>query len=94
MSINKNQLFKLVKEELLNQKFKLDFDLPILLYLIKETIFNDPRERCIIKGKKTDWAGLPQTKACLLQKTIVVCQLVTLHRNCLATYILTSSTIG
>lgn len=68
MSINKNLLFKLVKEELLKQKFKIDFDLTLILYLIKETIFNDPREKCIIKGKKNDWGGLPQTKSLFFAK--------------------------
>ena len=68
MSINKNQLFKLVKEELLRQSLKIGFDLHLVLYLVKETIFNDPRENCIIKGKKTDWAGLPQTKSLFFAK--------------------------
>lgn len=31
--------------------------------LIEKTIFSDPKEKCIIKGKKEDWAGLPYTKS-------------------------------
>ena len=63
MSMDKTLLFNKVKNELVKQKFKLHFDLPLVLYLIEQTIFNDPRANCIIKGKKTDWHGLPETKS-------------------------------
>ena len=63
MAMNKPLLYKKVKEELIKQKHKIDFDLPLVLYLIEKTIFNDPIEGCIIKGSKTDWAGLPVSKS-------------------------------
>lgn len=63
MAMNKTLLFDKVKNELVRNKNKVDFDLKLVLYLIEKTIFNDPKENCIIKGKKEDWSGLPQTKS-------------------------------
>jgi hypothetical protein len=63
MAMNKTLLFNKVKEELIKKKHKIDFDLPLVLYLIKKTIFNDPKINCIIKGKTGDWEGLPETKS-------------------------------
>ena len=63
MAMNKTLLFKKIKEELIKQKQKIDFELPIVLYLIGKTLFNDPKINCIIKGNKTDWEGLPETKS-------------------------------
>ena len=68
MAMNKPLLYKKVKEELIKQKHKIDFDLPLVLYLIEKTIFNDPRKNCIIKGRKTDWAGLPESKSLIHAK--------------------------
>ena len=63
MAINKTLLFEKVKNELIRQKHKINFDLPLVLYLIDKTIYNDPTKNCIIKGKKEDWYGLPKTKS-------------------------------
>jgi RNA-directed DNA polymerase len=63
MSMNKSLLYDKVRNELIRNKHKVDFDLELVLYLIEKTIFNDPKENCIIKGKKEDWKGLPQTKS-------------------------------
>lgn len=63
MAMNKILLYKKIREELIKQKLKLDFDLPVVLYLIEKTLFNDPRKSCVIKGKQTDWDGLPETKS-------------------------------
>ncbi len=63
MAMNKTLLYNKVKSELIRNKNKIDFDLGLVLYLIKKTIYNDPKENCIIKGKKEDWSNLPQTKS-------------------------------
>ena len=34
-----------------------------LLYLLRQTIFNPITENCRIKGRKSDWAGLPSSKS-------------------------------
>lgn len=73
MNINRNELLVTVKEELL--KFaprksdvagkrwgeKLDYEL--ILGLLEEIILTDPTQNCIIKGKKSDWDGLPPNKS-------------------------------
>jgi retron-type reverse transcriptase len=63
MAMNKPLLYKKVKDELEKQKHHIDFDLSLVHYLIEKTIFNDPRVNCIVKGRRTDWNGLPETKS-------------------------------
>ena len=63
MAMNKNILFQKIKNELQKRKEKINFDFELVLYLIKQTIFNDPTKNCIIKGKKSDWNDLPATKS-------------------------------
>ena len=61
MAINRVLLYKKIKTVLEKNSGKLTFDL--ILYLLEKVIFNDPTKNCIIKGKKSDWAGLPKTKS-------------------------------
>ena len=68
MAMNKTLLFEKIKKELVKQKHKIDFDLPLVLYLIEKTMYNDPKENCKIKGKKTDWVGLPESKSLFFAK--------------------------
>jgi len=63
MAMNRRLLFDKVKSVLLANILKIDFDLPFILYLLEKTIFNDPTGNCIIKGKNSDWADLPETKS-------------------------------
>lgn len=63
MSINKTLLFRKINDELIKKRHLIDFDLQLVVYLIEQTIFNDPKENCIIKGKKSDWKDLPKTKS-------------------------------
>ncbi|MEI6753590.1 MAG: reverse transcriptase/maturase family protein [Paludibacter sp.] len=68
MSINKTLLFKKIKDELKRKPHLIDFDLQLVLYLIEQTIFNDPKQNCIVKGKKSDWKDLPKTKSLFYAK--------------------------
>ncbi len=63
MAINKHILYQKVKSVLFRQKHALDFNLQLELELIIKTIFNDPLTDCRIKGKKSDWEGLPNSKS-------------------------------
>jgi len=63
MAMNQNILYQKIKNLLTKRKQKLNFDLGLVLYLIGKTIFNKTTQNCIIKGKKTDWHGLPKTKS-------------------------------
>ncbi|HNV82206.1 MAG: reverse transcriptase/maturase family protein [Tenuifilaceae bacterium] len=63
MAMNKVLLYDKVKCELMGKRNCVDFDMGTVLYLIEKTIFNNPTADCIVKGKKADWAGLPQTKS-------------------------------
>lgn len=61
MSIDKTILYRKLAV-FLRQKYRHD-DLDILLKLIKQVIFNNPEDNCIIKGKISDWNGLPYYKS-------------------------------
>lgn len=68
MGINKPILYKKLTDFLYQQKNKLSFDLPTVLYLLKKTIFNDPKIECNVKGQHTDWENLPKTKSLFYAK--------------------------
>jgi hypothetical protein len=39
----------------------LDYDL--ILFLLREVVFNDPTENCIMRGSRSKWADLPRSKS-------------------------------
>ena len=39
------------------------FDFDLLWWLIDKVVWNDPTQSCIIKGKLSEWEGLPPTKS-------------------------------
>lgn len=41
----------------------------LLLSLCKKVIYNDPTKNCIIKGRKSDWDGLPKSKSLFHSKS-------------------------
>ncbi|HQH10280.1 MAG TPA: RNA-directed DNA polymerase [Bacteroidales bacterium] len=63
MSICKPLLYEKIHKVLIRNSNKIDFDLDLVLYLLKVTIFTNPKMHCRIKGSKNDWEGLPLTKS-------------------------------
>lgn len=63
MAMDRSLLHSKVKSTLAKQSGLLDFDLPLVLYLLEKVIFNDPTDNCIVKGKQSDWLGLPSSKS-------------------------------
>jgi len=63
MAIQRSLLFKLVKATMLKYQAKADFDMMLVLQLMEQIIFNDPTKNYQMKGNKSDWAGLPQSKS-------------------------------
>ncbi|MBC8184239.1 group II intron reverse transcriptase domain-containing protein [candidate division KSB1 bacterium] len=61
MSINKSILFTKL-EQFIKEKYN-ETDKDLIIKLCKQVIFNDPTKNCIIKGNKSDWDYLPQTKS-------------------------------
>jgi retron-type reverse transcriptase len=45
------------------QNKPLGFEPGLVKYLLQLIIFNDPRGNCIVKGKRSDWDGLPPSKS-------------------------------
>jgi retron-type reverse transcriptase len=62
MAMDRNILFKKIERKL-NGIRNADFDIGLMLYLIRKVVFNDPTKNCHIKGKREDWAGLPRSKS-------------------------------
>lgn len=63
MSIDRDILYCKVKKTLLDRRGGINFDLLLIIYLLEKTIYNDPTSDCIVKGKKSNWYGLPETKS-------------------------------
>lgn len=61
MNIRKSLLLEKV-ESLIKRKYQGD-DRPLLLLLVRQIILNDPTQDCIVKGKRSDWKGLPSNKS-------------------------------
>lgn len=61
MKISKQRLYDLT-ERLLRERYEGN-DLPMLLYLLRETIFNRPEKNCIRKTPSQSWRGLPKDKS-------------------------------
>lgn len=61
MSIDKGILFKYLKEFILNKYFGDDKEL--IIELVHKVIFNSPEKNCHIKGRRSDWEGLPPSKS-------------------------------
>ena len=61
MNINKQLLCD--KISALVQKKYAGWDKEILLSLIRQIVMNDPTEGCIVKGRLSDWKGLPSNKS-------------------------------
>jgi len=70
MSINRELLYHKVndilrteyrKRALLNKDMPLDTGM--VDFLLQKTIFHNPTDNCMIKGSRSDWAGLPANKS-------------------------------
>lgn len=61
MSIDKGILFKYLKEFILNHYFGEDKNL--IVDLVEKVVFNAPEDNCLIKGRRSDWIGLPASKS-------------------------------
>jgi hypothetical protein len=53
------------KIEMILNRFRKEasFDVDLILILIRKSIFCDPTENCLIKGRKENWNGLPRSKS-------------------------------
>lgn len=61
MSIDKKILFQKVRE-LVAENYD-GGDKELMIELIHKVIFNNPEKNCHIKGKRSDWRGLPKSKS-------------------------------
>ncbi|MGH7196110.1 MAG: reverse transcriptase domain-containing protein [Candidatus Saccharimonadales bacterium] len=61
MHINKDRLWRGLQDFIDNHYDAPDK--PLLLELCQKIIYNDPTKNCVIKGSKSDWAGLPPDKS-------------------------------
>lgn len=60
MSIDKGLLYKYLREFILARYH--EPDQLLILELVEKVVFNDPEQNCHIKGRRSDWDGLPPSK--------------------------------
>lgn len=63
MSIDKKRLYLKILKLVKRFENKINFDLDLILWLIRKIVFNDPTKDCIMKGKREDWVGMAKTKS-------------------------------
>lgn len=63
MSINRDLLFSKTEKVLMDTRNEFEIGKDLIWNLLKEVIFNDPTTNCYIKGKESDWDGLPSSKS-------------------------------
>lgn len=68
MSINRNILYKIIEDKLMKKNIKYNFDVFLVLDLIKKTIFNNCIGNCLVKGDLKDWSSLPINKSLFCAK--------------------------
>ncbi|MDF1498686.1 MAG: RNA-directed DNA polymerase [Patescibacteria group bacterium] len=62
MSMDRNILYKKIESRLKTVK-NADFDVDLILYLIRAVVFHNPTKNCVIRGAKDNWVGLPKSKS-------------------------------
>lgn len=63
MKMDREILYNKIMNMLKENENELLCELDLIKYLLQKIIFNDPTTNCIIKGKRTDWKGLPDSKS-------------------------------
>ena len=62
MAMDRNILYEKIESKLKTIK-NADFDVDLILYLIRAVAFNVPTKNYHIKGNRRDWVGLPKSKS-------------------------------
>ncbi len=68
MNINKKILWKKIERALLKNKNKCNFDFSLITSLLKKIVFHDYTKNYSIRGRGSDWEGLPKNKSLFLAK--------------------------
>lgn len=63
MNIDHSILYKKVEVTLNRYRDKENFDVDLVLRLVRQIIFHDHKKGCYQKGKPEDWVGLPKNKS-------------------------------
>ncbi|MBK6912165.1 MAG: group II intron reverse transcriptase domain-containing protein [Ignavibacteriales bacterium] len=63
MKMDREILYQKITDVLRQKRDNLNCDTNLLKYLLQKIIFNDPTINCNIRGKKSDWKGLPESKS-------------------------------
>jgi len=66
MNISRSRLYALLEAFLLARYT--NSDLPVVLALVQKVVFHDPVSHCVIRGRRSDWTGLPDDKSMFRSK--------------------------
>jgi len=61
--MDRSILYRKVEKTLNRFSSVANFDIDLILWLIRKIIFNDPTKTSIIKGKRDNWKGFPKNKS-------------------------------
>ena len=63
MSMDRSILYQKVEKVLSRFRNTVNFDVDLILHLIRKIVFHDPTKNCTVKGSKNDWKNLPKSKS-------------------------------
>lgn len=63
MSMDRSILYRKIEKTLHRFNNVTNFDIDLILWLIRKIIFHDPTRHCIVKGTRDDWKDLPKSKS-------------------------------
>ena len=63
MSMDRFLLYQKLEKVLSRCRHTVGFDVDLILYLLDRIVFHDPTRDCVVRGKKSDWNGLPASKS-------------------------------
>lgn len=69
MSINHQRLYAKIYDCLDGYRDKINFDLELVLALLRKIIFHDYTANCVIQGGQSGWQGLPKNKSLFYAST-------------------------
>lgn len=63
MSMNHNILYDRIMGKLIGGGHRRDAMYPLVAYLVRVDVYTDPTVGCVVRGRPSDWKGLPRSKS-------------------------------
>lgn len=63
MHIDRARLYDIISSVLLAKGLHRESQFKTMDFLLRQVVFNDPTRNCYVKGSRSDWSGLPDSKS-------------------------------